>query len=67
MIFTEEERKAFENEQEIVNELIVKYQKKVDEIKDLTKAVNAKRYAYLTHIYKALVKVDNAYEDAIEL
>ena len=65
--FTEEEAKAFENEQEVVNELIVKYQKKIDDINDLTHAIPAKKRAYLTRLYKALVNLNNAYEDILEL
>lgn len=65
--FTEDEAKAFENEQEVVNELIVKYQKKIGENIDLTHAIPAKKYAYLNRLYKALVNLNNAYEDILEL
>lgn len=65
--FTEEEAKTFENEQEVVNELIVKYQKKIGEIHDLTHVIPAKKYAYLNRLYKALVNLNNAYEDILEL
>lgn len=66
-LFSKEELESFEKEQEFVNELIVKYQKKVDEIDDLVNTVPFRRYVHFKKIYEALVKLNNEYEDMLEL